>query len=293
MIESNLNLFKKDVYSQFGEDGIIEELINRLEKKKNFQCCEFGAWDGEFLSNTCNLIRNKNYKAILIEPDKKKFRELNNNFKDNSIIKINSFVEVEGKNSLDNILKTYKFDKNFDFLSIDVDGNDYHLFDSLKIYTPKIICIEFNPSIPNEVEFFQINNVKLNQGSSILSLANLAKTKGYSPVAATYTNLFLINNNYLNLIVEKKNLSVSDIRDDSHARNFIFFGYDGEIFTSRSIYLPWHGISLKKIRFLPQILNKYPPNYNYFQIVFFLLFKIMINPFKYLKKIIKIFKNKK
>ena len=34
MIESNLNLFKKDVYSQFGEDGIIEELINRLEKKK-------------------------------------------------------------------------------------------------------------------------------------------------------------------------------------------------------------------------------------------------------------------
>ena len=36
MIESNLNLFKKDVYSQFGEDGIIEELINRLGKKKTF-----------------------------------------------------------------------------------------------------------------------------------------------------------------------------------------------------------------------------------------------------------------
>ena len=228
-----------------------------------------------------------------MNPIKKKFRELNNNFKDRNIIKINSFVEVEGKNSLDNILKTHEFDKDFDFLSIDVDGNDYHLFDSLKIFTPKIICIEFNPSIPNEVEFFQINNVKLNQGSSILSLANLAKTKGYSPVAATYTNLFLINDNYLNLIVEKNNLSVSDIRDDSHVRNFIFFGYDGEIFTSKNIYLPWHGISLKKIRFLPQILKNYPPNYNYFQIVFFLLFKLMINPLKYLKKIIKIFKNKK
>ena len=76
MIESNLNLFKKDVYSQFGEDGIIEELINRLGKKKNFQCCEFGAWNGEFLSNTCNLIRKKNYKAILSEPDKKNLESL-------------------------------------------------------------------------------------------------------------------------------------------------------------------------------------------------------------------------
>ena len=43
--------FKKNVFSQNGEDGIIEELIKRLEIK-NLEVCEFGAWDGKLYSNT-------------------------------------------------------------------------------------------------------------------------------------------------------------------------------------------------------------------------------------------------
>ena len=39
-------------------------------------CVEFGAWDGVYCSNTCHLIRDKEYKAVLIEGDKSKFSEL-------------------------------------------------------------------------------------------------------------------------------------------------------------------------------------------------------------------------
>ncbi len=58
--------------------------------------------------------------------------------------------------------KLQKFQKIFDFLSIDIDGCDYHIFEQLELFTPKIICIEFNHMIPNEVEFVQVKTLLLN-----------------------------------------------------------------------------------------------------------------------------------
>ena len=56
------NDFKKNVYSQNGEDGILEEILKKLDLRKNGWCCEFGAWDGKRGSNTFNLV--KNYSSI-------------------------------------------------------------------------------------------------------------------------------------------------------------------------------------------------------------------------------------
>ena len=125
--------FKKNIYSQDGEDGILEEIFNRLKLEHlDKSCVEFGVADGIFISNTYNLIKNKNYKALLIEPDKIKFKKLQENIPDKKIVKINEFVEYDGDNNLDSFLIKYNFNVNFDFLSIDIDGNDYHIFESLK-----------------------------------------------------------------------------------------------------------------------------------------------------------------
>ena len=72
-----VNEYGKKIYSQFGEDGIINEILNRL-KNDNLDkyCVEFGARDGVSDSNTYNLIKNHNYKAVLIEGDKKYFKRL-------------------------------------------------------------------------------------------------------------------------------------------------------------------------------------------------------------------------
>ena len=156
----DFEIYKKNISSQSGEDGIIEEIFRRIKNLLDYQCCEFGAWDGKHLSNTYNLIKNHNYKALLIEGDKKKFQILNSNFLNDKVIKLNKFVEFEGKNTLDNILENNNFNKNFDFLSIDIDGNDYHIFDSLKKFLPKLISIEYNPTIPNHVNFVQKKTIE-------------------------------------------------------------------------------------------------------------------------------------
>ena len=292
MKTNELLKFKKNVFSQCGEDGIIKEVFKRLEisgVKLDKKCCEFGAWDGIHLSNTYNLIKNYNYKSILIEGDKKKFKELCANISDNKIIKLNKFVEFNGNNKLDKILIKYNYPKNFDFLSIDIDGNDYYIFESLKAYKPKLICIEFNPTIPNEVNFVQEKNIKINQGCSALALIELAKKKLYSPIVATDWNLFFIKNSLKKYVIKNRIYQINDLINDRN-KNFIFSGYDGSIITSKKLILPWHGIVLKKIKLLPTFLQEYPGNYNIFKKIILLCFRFYLNPIKYLSSSIKYLK---
>src|SRR5260370_39426352 len=67
--------YAANVYSQNGEDGILSKILELLPAKDEW-CVEFGAWDGRYLSNTCNLIEKSGYSAVLIEPDRKKFADL-------------------------------------------------------------------------------------------------------------------------------------------------------------------------------------------------------------------------
>jgi len=275
----NLKDYKNNVYSQHGEDGIIEEILKRLSQNNDFQYCEFGAWDGIHLSNTCALIKKNDCKALLIEPNKEKYNQLCKNFQSNKIIKLNKFVEVEGKNSLDNLLKENEFNVNFDFLSIDVDSIDYYIFESLKIYKPKVICIEFNPTIPNEVYFVQKNNGSINQGSSAKALIELANKKKYFVVCATETNLFFVHEDFKKNVIGDVDLSIDDIINDNNVKNFIFYGYDGSIFTSKQIRLPWHNFLVKDINQLNKYLRKYPRNYNFFEKILFKILRRLNNFF--------------
>ena len=74
-----LNKYKKNIYSQNGEDGILIHLLKKikiLKNDKDLWCCEFGAWDGIHGSNTFNLVKNYNFNAVYIEGDKDKFKDL-------------------------------------------------------------------------------------------------------------------------------------------------------------------------------------------------------------------------
>ena len=107
---SNLNDYKKNFYSQNGEDGIIIEILKRLKllNKKSKWACEFGAWDGIRGSNTFNLIKNYSFNGVYIEGDKKKFSLLTKTSeKFKKIIPLNMFVSHKKKSnsSLEKILK--------------------------------------------------------------------------------------------------------------------------------------------------------------------------------------------
>ena len=66
--------FRKNIYSQNGEDGILEEIIKRINLKE-IEVCEFGAWDGKHYSNTFNLVENYSAKAVYIEQDSARFND--------------------------------------------------------------------------------------------------------------------------------------------------------------------------------------------------------------------------
>ncbi len=290
MIKNNLlNKYSKKIYSQFGEDGILLEILNRIGKENlDNWCVEFGARDGISDSNTYNLIKNHNYKAVLIEGDKTYYDKLLKNFNDNSIIKINKYVDFFGDNQLDNILSKTNIKKNFDFLSIDIDGCDYYVFKSLDIFRPKIICIEFNHFIPNSVEFVQEKNFDIKQGSSAKSLVKLGIEKGYKLIASSFSNLFFIEKSYFNLI-SKDEILLDDLIDDREIRNFIFCGYDGSLHTTKPLRLGWHKLDIqnKKIQVLPYYLRRFPDDYNLFQKIIFLIFREIFEPGRIFRKFFK------
>ena len=144
------NSFKKNIYSQNGEDGILQELLKKLNLEKNGWCCEFGAWDGKVGSNTFNLVKNFNFKAIYIESDKKKFKDLKKTEREYpGIFAVNKTIDrnKESINSLEKVLEKTKIPLDFEILSIDIDSYDLDVWETLEKYRPKIIVIEINSSI--------------------------------------------------------------------------------------------------------------------------------------------------
>ena len=263
-----LSDYQNNVFSQGGEDGVIEEILNRIgEDNLDRWCVEFGAWDGIHLSNTCNLIKNRNFKAVLIEGDAEKHRTLCDNFPDSDIVKLCEFVTFEGQSTLDAILGRTPIPQNFDFLSIDIDGCDYFILESLVDYRPKIICIEFNPTIPNGVDFVQEKNFVVKHGSSARSLVQLATQKGYQLVTTTETNLIFADNHLSAVLVGSEEQELDALRDDSRYKNFIFSGFDGTLLTEKSVELPWHGlkVSQEKLQALPKKFRKYSSDYGFLQ----------------------------
>jgi len=272
--------FKKSVYSQAGEDGLIEEILNRLSVTIALDkwCVEFGALDGVTFSNTCNLIKNHNYCAVLIEGDPQKYKQLCKNLPQERVLKICEFISLDARKSLETTLKSTPIPTTFDFLSIDIDGCDYHIFENLKYYAPKIVCIEFNHHIPNEVEFIQPANFTVKQGSSAKSLIKLAATKNYFLAAITNCNLIFVHNSYSTIIHAVR---LEEVRDDEACKNFVFFGYDGTLLSNKeSLRVPWHRISVstKKIQVLPRYLRRFGEDYSIFQKCIFGIFVLLRHP---------------
>jgi hypothetical protein len=263
-IPVDLLAHRKNIYSQSGEDGIIGAILSGFPAVDGW-CVEFGAWDGIYLSNTRNLIENRGYRGVLIEANKGSFVKLRENTKDFTEVTImEAFVGFSEQDGLDVLLSRTVCPRDFDFLSIDVDGNDIHIWRAIEQYRPKLVCIEYNPTIPTEVVFQQPADPKINWGSSLAALVLLGKAKDYELVCANELNAFFVTSELFSRFHLTDN-SPTALRPRDAARNMVFSGYDGTLLISGGcIPLPWHGISLsgEDIQAIPAFLRKYPMNYN-------------------------------
>lgn len=197
------------ITSQHGEDGIIEKIFNVI-KPTNLWCVEFGAGDGKHISNTWNLIKN-GWKSVQIETNIDKYKKLVKEYDTDSVFCLNRAVGFEPSNSLDKILADYALPGHFDFLSIDVDGIDYQIWEAVTNYQPRVVCIECCPKC-RKGELHIHNDKGINHiGSSLASMTLLAQKKGYELIAVLAVNAFYVLKDLYPLF-EIENNPVSDYK---------------------------------------------------------------------------------
>lgn len=261
-----------NVHSQYGEDGILAELIRRLgvEHRTNW-CAEVGAWDGVFLSNTCNLVVAHGYQAVLIEGDPERAADIRRNHPSDAVVIINDFVSCDSPKQLDDLLATTPIPERFDVLSIDIDGADYWILESLQRYRPTIIIIEFNPSMPNAVQFVQERSTSVSQGSSPRSIAELAAGKGYALVAVTSTNLVLVESAFADRLRDPEDSELARhetpvetlVRMRRDYPNYVFTLFDGTVRSSEPVGILWHGATLPQTLYRPpRVFASYPGSWS-------------------------------
>lgn len=246
-----------NVHSQCGEDGVIEYLLGLAGVETGY-FVEFGAWDGKHLSNSAWLAE-KGWSGCFIEGDTARFQDLLRNYEGNqNVAKLNAYVGSSGQNSLDALLRSVDAPVDVTVLSIDIDGNDYHVWEALKDHSALLCVIEFNPTIPAHVGFVQDNEPTLNFGNSLAALWDLGRTKGYSLVAATDWNGFFMPQS----VCEKFGIptySPEQVKSRKYEAA-IFHGYNGKIAVGGETSLVWHGVQFDESDFqiLPSVLQELP-----------------------------------
>ncbi len=189
-IEKELSKHEFKIFSQNGEDGILFYIFDNLGTTNRY-FVEIGAGTG-VECNTANLSVNFGWEGILIDGSKenidraKSFYKTRKETKLSSIKPVQSFVTKENINEvlLDNGAKG-----EIDLLSIDIDGNDYWIWQVIKTIKPRVVVIEYNASLgPNKsltVEYDQNFEILKKHpsgfyhGASLLALTKLANSKGY------------------------------------------------------------------------------------------------------------------
>ncbi|RYH10047.1 hypothetical protein EON65_39700 [archaeon] len=226
--------FARNGTSQGGEDGILEELfallLSKTEQTRPPYCVDIGAWDGVHLSNTYALIHNKEWSGLLVEADETRCAAMQTLYQQrDDVTPLCCLVNIEGANSLNSIFTQHHVPEDLEFLSIDVDGGDYHLWRSLRdtAYRPLVVCIEFNPTITNDVYYVQPPSVDVHHGSSLLALVELGGEMGYTIVVTTLYNAIFVRSD----MAHKLPPLSTDIHalHVPHMSTAVFQTYDGEL----------------------------------------------------------------
>jgi hypothetical protein len=177
------------VFSQFGDDGIIQYLIHRLAPLPDV-FVEFGV-ENYRESNTRFLLANNNWRGLVLDGNQKSVAQIRNEeiYWRHTLTANCAWITRDNINEL---IRDAGFSGEIGVLSIDIDGNDYWVWEKLDVVDPMIVIVEYNSvfgpdlavTIPYNKNFSRFKAHYSGQfwGASLPALDLLAKRKGYSLV---------------------------------------------------------------------------------------------------------------
>jgi len=204
-------------YSQWGEDGIIDWLISKLPMiSKTF--VEFGVEDYRE-ANTRLLVQMRNWRGLVIDGS---FRHINN-IKRQDVswrYQLDSVCEFVTRDNINDLIRNSFPSEEIGLISIDIDGNDYWVWQAISCAKPVIFIVEYNALlgdlIPLTVPYIsdfdrtKAHYSNLYFGASLPALVSLGVDKGYTFVGTNTTgvNAFFVRNDFSSVITESiRNIS--------------------------------------------------------------------------------------
>ena len=175
------------VSSQNGEDGIIQFLIEHIEIA-NPVFIEFGV-ENYTECNTKFLLTNNNWSGLVIDGSQENINQIVKStiYWKHNLKAANAFITKENVNDL---FRQNGLEGEIGLLSVDIDGNDYWVWQAIDSVNPAIVVTEYNyrfgkdraVTVPYDEKFFRTDAHYSNiyYGASLKALVNLGKQKGYA-----------------------------------------------------------------------------------------------------------------
>jgi len=197
----DLSKCERRVFSQNGEDGVIEKVFEVIQPTSRF-AIEFGAGDGVKMSNMRNLILNHGWRSLMIEGDHALAASCQQTYRGTPGVTCLEHWVYPG--NVEFLFEENGVPQDLDLLVIDIDGFDYWVWKVIYEYRPKLVMIEINgtfaPPIKAIVEYnpFLYWDGSFYHGASLQSMYELGKRKGYELVYVEKqgANAFFVDRKY-------------------------------------------------------------------------------------------------
>ncbi len=168
------------ITAQSGEDGLLAALFDRIGIRNRW-CFEVGAHDGKHLSNTWAL-RQDGWDGVLIEADRRRFVEMCRSFDHLSNHHL-VHARVSAFGTLDRILADAAAPGDLDLGVIDVDGPDVFVWEGMRLFTPRVMLVEYSPRGDG------VQPGQPHWQAGLARVIDVGRRKGYVPLATTKYNV--------------------------------------------------------------------------------------------------------
>ena len=197
----NINDHEYSLFSQNGEDGILRYIFSIIGFESRY-FVEFGF--GAHQCNSLRLVLHDDFRGLFMDGSQEQCDIFNQAYQKTSktgAIAMNAFIN---RDNLESLISSSRIPTEIDFLSIDVDGNDYWLWEVINCVCPRVVCIEYNSGIGNKLawsipykpdfERFTYHPSGFFAGASLKALEELGMKKGYRLIGCdkTGTNAFFL-----------------------------------------------------------------------------------------------------